>query len=192
MRGVARTTITRRVIARYAVGKMDVPTVGRRANGAQPPASAGGWVGTRQRDAEICGMRRGGGHNHNAMRHCTVCVGACAQQQRDASLHGMRRMYAQPQCDASLHGMRRMYAQPKRDASLHGIRLDVCTTITQCVITTRRARPGIATQCTRNRARRPHAGRPTIARFFIYGRSAYLFMGSITNNKNRRTEREPR
>ena len=69
LRGVARTTITQCVIVRYAVGKMDVPTVGRRANGAQPPASAGGWVGTRQRDAEICGMRRGGGHNHNAMRH---------------------------------------------------------------------------------------------------------------------------
>ena len=75
LRGVARTTITQCVIVRYAVGKMDVPTVGRRANGAQPPASAGGWVGTMQRDAEICGMRRDGGHNHNAMRRYTVYSG---------------------------------------------------------------------------------------------------------------------
>ena len=44
-------------------GKWMFPPKVKSANGAHPPASAGGWVGIRQRNAEICGMRRDGGHN---------------------------------------------------------------------------------------------------------------------------------
>ena len=141
------------------------------------------WSGVaqRRRDAAIYGMRRGGGHNNNAMRH-----DAATRTHDDCAIfmYGRSVYYswdrlpiiknAESNGNPDERGCAAWRVQQQRNASSHGMRLDVCTTITQCVITTRRARPGIATQCPRNRARRPPCGGVRRLRDFLYMDDRYI------------------
>ena len=69
-RGVGGHKATRCGNMRYAPGRWAQSQRNASVYGVQ-------WSGVaqRRRDAVICGLRRGGMHNHNAMRRCTVYSG---------------------------------------------------------------------------------------------------------------------
>ena len=149
---------------------------------------------TRQRHCTVC---VGCMHNQNATRHCTVCSGenGCSHRrstrQRRAAPGFSRGVggHKATRCGNMRYAPGR-WAQSQRNASVYGVQW--------CGVAQRR-RDAVICGLRRggghnNNAMRHDAATRTSddCAIFIYGRSVYLFMGSITNNKKRRIEREPR